>query len=194
VPGIDRTIRSALRASRSPRADRLAEVIVRRATPADRPQIFEVERQAFGQLEEAQLVERVLASPDAVPELEFVADDDGAVVGHLLFSHAAVLAEDGPRQVLALGPLAVRPDRQRQGIGIALTEAGLAAADALGEPLVVVLGHRTYYPRFGFVRSDELGITPPPEYPQSDFFALPLSTYDPTIRGRVVYPPTFDGV
>jgi len=159
----------------------------------DRSQIFEVERAAFGQIDEAQLVERVLASPQAVPELEFVADEGGGVVGHLLFSHASVLALNGPRQVLALAPLAVRPDRQRRGIGIALTEAGLAAADELGEPLVVVLGHQTYYPRFGFVRSDELGITPPPDYPQSDFFALPLSSYEPSIRGQVAYPPAFDG-
>jgi putative acetyltransferase len=136
----------------------------------------------------------VLASEWAVPELEFVAEDEGQIVGHLLFSHVDVLTDGGPQQVLALGPLAVRPDRQRQGIGIALTRAGLAAADELGEPLVVVLGHRTYYPRFGFVRSDELSISPPPEYPQSDFFALPLAAYDPTLRGRVVYPPTFDGV
>lgn len=139
-------------------------------------------------------MERVLASEWAVPELEFVAEDEGQIVGHLLFSHVELLTDAGPRQVLALGPLAVAPDHQRQGIGITLTEVGLAAADELDEPLVVVLGHRTYYPRFGFVRSDELGITPPPEYPQSDFFALPLAAYNPTLRGRVVYPPTFDGV
>jgi putative acetyltransferase len=149
---------------------------------------------AFGQLDEARLVERVLASEWAVPELEFVAEDEGTVVGHILFSHVDLLTDHGPRRVLALGPLAVRPDRQRQGVGIELTETGLAAADELGEPLIVVLGHSTYYPRFGFVRSDELGVTPPADYPQSDFFALPLSAYEPTLRGRVSYPPTFDGV
>jgi putative acetyltransferase len=153
-----------------------------------------VEEAAFGQLDEAQLVERVLASEWAVPDLEFVAEDEGQILGHLLFSHVDLLTDTGSRRILALAPLAVQPDYQRQGIGIALTRAGLAAADELGEPLVVVLGHRTYYPRFGFVRSDEMGITPPPEYPQSDFFALPLAAYDPILRGRIVYPPTFDGV
>jgi putative acetyltransferase len=139
-------------------------------------------------------VERVLASKWAVPQLEFVAEDGGRIVGHILFSHVDLLTDGGPRQVLALAPVAVAPDHQRRGIGIALTEAGLAAADKLGEPLVVVLGHPTYYPRFGFVRSDELGITPPPDYPQSAFFVLSLAAYDPALRGRVVYPPTFDGV
>ncbi len=148
---------------------------------------------AFGRPDEALLVERILASDRAVPELSLVAEEGGEVVGHVLFSHVDVLTDHGARQVLALAPLAIRPDRQRQGIGTALTEAGLAAAGKLNEPLVVVLGHRDYYPRFGFVPSDELGITPPPDYPQSDFFALPLPAYDPAIRGQVVYPPAFAG-
>lgn len=156
---------------------------------------MKVQQAAFGGPAEARLVERIVASPWAVPELELVAEDQGMVVGHVLFSHVELVALDGERwHVLALAPLAVQPERQNEGIGTTLTRAGLAEADKLGEPLVVVLGHAAYYPRFGFRRSDALGIHPPPEYPQSDFFALPLSSYRPEMVGQVAYPPTFAGL
>ena len=88
--------------------------------------------------------------------------------------------------------MSVRPDRQRAGIGSALVRAGLAAADARGEPLVLVLGHPEYYPRFGFRPASQLGIAAPdPRIPNAVFMALPLSSYDPAIRGRVVFPPAF---
>lgn len=153
-----------------------------------------MESAAFGRDDEAQLVERIGASPWAVPELSLVAEEDARVVGHILFSHVELATEQGSHMVLALGPMAVLPDRQGEGVGSALVRAGLEAADQLGEALVIVLGHAGYYPRFGFVRSDQLGISPPPEYPQSHFFALPLSAYEPNLRGYVVYPPTFAGL
>jgi putative acetyltransferase len=93
---------------------------------------------------------------------------------------------------LALGPLSVRPDWQRQGAGKALMHAVLGAADALHEPLVVLLGSTGYYPRFGFRLAGEYGITPRhPEWAEH-FQVRTLTGYDPAVRGEFAYPEPFD--
>ena len=79
-----------------------------------------------------------------------VAIEDGQVVGHILFSEMTIDTEGGPVRAASLAPLAVRPDRQRQGIGSALVERGLQACRCRGHTIVIVLGHPEYYPRFGF--------------------------------------------
>ena len=98
----------------------------------------------------------------------------------------------GQDPVLALGPLAVRPDRQRHGVGSALMHAVLGAADALGEPLAALLGDPAYYRRFGFELSTVYQITPPrPEW-QPHFQVRVLSEYQPRLRGMFIYPEPFD--
>jgi putative acetyltransferase len=95
-------------------------------------------------------------------------------------------------RLLQLSPLSVAPDRQGTGIGAALTRESLRLADERGEPLVLVLGHPTYYPRFGFRPASSLGLQAPnPEWPDEAFMAVPLSGYDPTLRGRVTFAPPF---
>ncbi len=123
-----------------------------------------------------------------VPELALVAEKDGEVVGHVMLTYADL---DG-RQVLSLAPLAVKPGRQRGGIGIALTQEALRKADERGEPLVIVLGHQTYYPRFGFEPARQHGIEPPdPQIPDEVFMVVRLRAYDPGLRGRITYPDAF---
>ena len=135
-------------------------------------------------------MDAVRASDGFVPELSLVAEEHGEVVGHALFSHVGLDGQS--RRLLELAPMSVRPDRQRAGIGSSLVRAGLAAADARGEPVVLVLGHPEYYPRFGFRPASQLGIAAPDaRIPDAAFMALPLSSYDPAIRGRVVFPPAF---
>ncbi len=109
---------------------------------------------------EARLVELLRASDGYVPDLALVAEEDRDVVGHIMFSYVTLKSREEFR-VLELAPMAVLPERQRQGIGGALIEAGLQRADAKGEPLVVLLGHPTYYPRFGFEPASRHGIEPP---------------------------------
>lgn len=92
-----------------------------------------------------------------------------------------------------LRPLAVLPERQRLGIGRVLMEAGIAAAEARSEPIIVLLGHPTYYPRFGFEPARQLGIDPPLPVRDEVWMVRRLSAWDPTIRGRVVYAPALDG-
>lgn len=147
---------------------------------------------AFGRRAEAELVDKLRESHGFVHQLSLVADRSGVILGHVMFTHVTLEA-DPPVQVLALAPVSVFPAFQKRGIGSALISHGLAIADELGEPLVVVLGHPEYYPRFGFVRASTLGITPPWEdVPDDAFMVKPLSAYREDMRGTVRYPPEFD--
>ena len=161
---------------------------IRAETLSDRDAIRDVTAAAFGREQEARLVDAIRESENFVPELSLVAEHDGLVVGHVLLSYVYLEA----RRVLELGPLSVAPDQQRQGIGGALAREALRLADEREEPLVLVLGHPGYYPRFGFRPAHELGITPPDDdIPADAFMAIPLRAYDATLRGRVVFPPAF---
>ena len=119
--------------------------------PADRAAVFDVVARAFPTDAEAQLVDRLRDAGAAT--ISLVAERDGRVVGHLLFSRVRVEPEGaGARfEALGLAPLSVHPDVQRSGAGHALMHAGLAACHAAGHEIVFVLGHADYYPRFGFV-------------------------------------------
>ncbi|MEU8267911.1 N-acetyltransferase [Sphaerisporangium sp. NPDC049002] len=140
---------------------------------------------------EARLVDALRACDAWIPELSLVATSgDGSVVGHVVCSRASV----GAVSVLGLGPLGVLPAFQRQGVGHALMHAVLGAADALGESVVVLLGHSDYYPLFGFRPAEEYGITPPVPGWAPHFQARTLSTYTPAIRGDFAYAPPFDDV
>ena len=119
--------------------------MIRYARPADRPAIAEVVEAAFGRPDEARLVERLRADDEVMFEL--VAEGDGGVCGHILYSR---LWADSPALYAALAPLAVRPDRQSAGLGSELVEASLRSARDFGARGVLVLGHPAYYPRFGF--------------------------------------------
>jgi putative acetyltransferase len=165
-------------------------VRIRRETAADYPAVAEVTAAAFGKQDEARLVEAIRASDGYVPELSLVAEEGGRIVGHVMLSYAGLEGSDTP--LLQLSPLSVAPDRHGGGIGSALTREALRLADERGEPLVLVLGHPTYYPRFGFRAASTLGIeAPDPDWPDEAFMAVPLTAHDPSIRGRVVFPPAF---
>lgn len=119
--------------------------MIRYAKPSDRPAIAEIVEAAFGRADEARLVDALRADGDAMFEL--VAEEDGAVVGHILFSR---LYADRDELIAALAPVAVRPDRQAAGLGSALIRAGLESAREFGAWGVLVLGEPAYYGRFGF--------------------------------------------
>ena len=166
-------------------------MIVRPERADDHTVIAALVESAFGSPVEPRLVEDLRASSGYVPELALVADD-GEVIGHVMFTVTEL--ERGP-EILMLSPLAVRPDRQRRGIGSRLVEEGLNSCRERSEPLVIVEGDPRYYSRFGFVRASELGIERPHQkIPEQAFQALPLPSYDQRVRGRVVYPAPFDGL
>lgn len=164
-------------------------VVVRPERPEDTGEIAAVVAAAFDDEGVAALAAEIRASDGYVPDLAFVAEDAGRVVGFTMLSRVAL--EDG-RPLLCLTPMAVRPDRQRQGVGAALVRTALAAAEQRGEPLVLVEGVPAYYPRFGFRSATALGLERPDDrIPDAAWMALPLGAYDAAIRGRVVYPAFF---
>jgi putative acetyltransferase len=171
-------------------------VLIRREAPRDADVIRAITAAAFARPDlkgrpppEAALVDELRASPAWLPALSLVAvTAAGEVTGHVLCTRGHV----GPDPVLGLGPLSVRPDSQRRGVGSALMHAVLGAADALSEPLVALLGDPAYYGRFGFRLSAEYQIMPPrPEW-QPHFQVRVLTCYRPSLRGRFAYPEPFD--
>lgn len=158
--------------------------ILRVEQPRDVTGIHRVNELAFARPEEADVVDRLRQA--SVPFVSLVAEDGGAIVGHVLFTPAIV--DDGERHVggrvagMGLAPLAVAPDRQRQGIGSALVRRGLELLRADGCPFVIVLGHPSYYPRFGFERASLHGVTC--QWPGVPDEAFMLLVFDPeALRG-----------
>ncbi|MCA1691213.1 MAG: N-acetyltransferase [Actinobacteria bacterium] len=165
---------------------------IRPERPEDFDDIRHVLKLAFGRVNEADLVEGVRASDHYVPELALVAEDAGQIVGYVLASYVE-LAGSRSWAVLALAPLGIRPDCQGEGVGVALVEALLQQADAMGEPLVVVLGPPRYYTRFGFEPARPHGIeAPPPGVPDEVFMVKLLTNYAVNQRGQIAFPPAFD--
>ncbi len=163
-------------------------MIVRPERPEDEPALVSVIDAAFGDTETSAFTRRLRESAGYVPELTFVGAEDGEPVAFTMLSYVPL----GARRILILTPLAVHPDRQRQGVGAALVRAALAAADERGEPLVLVEGVPAYYPRFGFRSATALGLErPDPRIPEEAWLAAPLTAYDASLRGRVEYPDFF---
>lgn len=161
--------------------------MIRHARPTDHAQISAVVEDAFGQPDEARLVERLRADGDVV--LELVATRDDEVVGHILFSR---LWADRYEMFAALAPLAVRRDLQRTGLGSALVRAALESAKEFGAHGVIVLGHPAYYPRFGFAAETAAKVAAP--YSGSPSFmalALEPGAFDGPLT--VAYPDAFSG-
>jgi len=152
---------------------------VRQAVPADDDAIDELIAAAFdGGEAELDIVRAIRALGIALPELQLVAEDANELIGHVLVSEADL----GGRSVPAIAPVSVRPDRQRQGVGSRLMTEVLALADGEGWPLVALLGHPSYYPRFGFEPGRPLGaVYAPVDSPA--FMIRRLSTYDDSWRG-----------
>jgi putative acetyltransferase len=163
--------------------------VVRPTTVEERGEVLSVVRSAFtsgdrdGQEEVAIVVDTwdLDASP---PGYDLVAVDDDRIVGHVL---AGIGDLDG-RPVPAIAPLAVRPDRQHQGLGTRLMGALLGRADDDGWPLILLLGNPGYYARFGFDAAGPLGIVyPAVGADDPHFLARTLTAYDPGMSGSFTY-------
>jgi putative acetyltransferase len=146
--------------------------IVRPEQRRDAAAVRRVNEMAFGRPNEAALVETLRAS--GAVAASFVVERAGAVVGHVLFSPVSVETAGPSWQTLALGPMAVLPELQRHGFGTSLGRAALDELRARGETAVVVVGHPSYYPRFGFVPASRFGLRWEVEVPDDVFMALEL--------------------
>jgi putative acetyltransferase len=154
-----------------------------------------VNRLAFDGEAEPRLVDLIRLSEDFIPELSLVAEADGRVVGHILFSRISIQTETGSIPALSLAPMAVLPEYQNQGLGSALVRRGLEECRRLGHAIVIVLGHADFYPRFGFSAALAKALEGPFGDVGEAWMALELvpGALD-SVRGRVVYPSAFEGV
>jgi putative acetyltransferase len=146
---------------------------IRFERPSDAVEVRDVNVAAFGGEAEADLVEALRRA--ARPLISLVAEEDGAVAGHILFS-PVTLSSDPDLRIAGLAPMAVSPKHQRQGIGSALVRAGLDACRSAGFVAVAVLGHSAFYPRFGFVPASRFGIASTYAVADDVFMALELNT------------------
>ena len=130
-------------------------LLVRREQPADIAAIRQVHALVFGRSAEANLVDTLRMRGKVV--LSLVAAEGDRIVGHILFSPVTIASDDHTFPAVGLAPMAVLPEFQRRGIGSLLVKASLVECQHLGYDGVVVLGHPSYYPRFGFVPASRYG-------------------------------------
>lgn len=163
-------------------------MIIRPADYADHEAIHAVVAAAFAQDDEADLVERLRDDDDALVEL-VTECDAGEIVGHIFFSPLAIVRANDQLTAAALAPLAVKPGVQKSGIGAALMRDGIEACRAAGVPAIVVLGHPSYYPRFGFSAEAAAPLSAPFSGPS--FMALEFRPGILKDGGIVRYAPAF---
>lgn len=174
-----------------PEVVRVLNLQIRAVDPKHTPEVGMLLDEAFEGEAESRLVTS-LRSDDLswIPQLSLGAFVDGRLVGYALLTRVFIGEEKTP--ALSFAPLAVAPDLQRSGVGGLLTKAALAAAQHMGEGLVVVLGHPEYYPRFGFVPAADRGVDSPWNVPEDAWMLLEL---DPgaadAASGVVRYPSAF---
>jgi putative acetyltransferase len=161
---------------------------VRAETDSDYEAVRAINVGAFGRSDEADLVDRLRSDGSIVASL--VAENDQRIVGHILFTRLTVRTRHGTVNAVALAPMAVLPEHQRQHVGSALIQESIRVLSDLGEQIVVVVGHPDYYPRFGFSADLAHGLRSPFSGPA--FMALELRPGAlQGVTGDVRYPSAF---
>jgi len=166
-------------------------MLIRAEEEEDRAGVRAVNRAAFDTESEADLVD--VLRQRARPVVSLVAEEDGAIVGHIMFSPVS-LPGYPELKIMGLAPMAVLPKFQRKGIGSALVRAGLEECLLVGCGAVVVLGHSGYYPRFGFSPSARFSIGCEYDVPEDVFMVLELQPGCLRgVSGKIRYHPAFSG-
>lgn len=167
-------------------------ITIRRETPQDYDAVYEVTKNAFATAEhsdgdEQNLVVRLRKSTAFIPELSLVAEQNGKIIGHIMFTKLKA----GNTTQLSLAPLSVAPDFQKQGIGGMLISEGHKIARQLGYEYSILVGHPSYYPRFGYVNAADFGFSCPLELPENVFMAYDLQGKGTIINAAIEYPKEF---
>jgi len=150
-------------------------ILIRQEQEKDIDAVYSVVKSAFEKMEladgdEQDLVNRLRKSQAFIPELSLVAESDRKVIGHILFTKMKI----GDHPSLALAPVAVLPEYQGQGVGGKLIVEGHRIAKELGYGSVILVGHSSYYPRFGYRPASQWKITAPFEVPNEAFMVMEL--------------------
>lgn len=177
---------------------------IRLETPADYHAVEEMTRDAFWRFwepdrkicDEHLLVHRLRSAPPFVPELDYIAELDGKLAGHIIYTKSKIADDSGNEyEALTFGPLTVAPEFQSRGVGEALMRHSFAQAKRLGYRAVLIFGHPDYYPRIGFRRAAEFDITTADGKTFDPFMAFPL--YDGAldgVHGRYFIDPVYEGL
>ena len=165
---------------------------IRQENQKDYEEVYMVVKTAFETAEhsdgnEQDLVVDLRNSDSFIPELSLVAVKEDKIVGYILFTKIEI----ENHEEIALGPLAVLPEYQKQGIGSMLIEQGHKIAKQLGYHYSIVLGSENYYPKFGYIPATQYGIQAPFDVANENFMAMKLNDTDIEITGVVQYAKEF---
>ncbi len=168
-------------------------MLIRQENKNDFDKVYNLIKDAFEVAEhsdgnEQDLVVALRKGDGFIPELSLVAELDGKIAGHIMFTKAYV----GEDMVLVLAPLSVLAEFQKQGIGTALTKEGHRIARELGYEYSLVLGSEKYYPRLGYTKAEKLGVIVPEGIPSINFMAIKLQENANPISGTVAYAKEFE--
>lgn len=174
------------------------DIVIRQERQEDYSKTEDVVKRAFEQAEfsdkkEHFLVQKLRKSDAFIPELSLVAiDEKKEIVGHLLLTSIKIVNQEEENASLALAPVSVAPEFQSKGIGSTLLREAIRRARDLGYTSIIVLGHKDYYPKFGFKRADLWNISAPFPVPAEIFMAIELTEGSlQHVQGTVVYPKEF---
>ena len=171
----------------------MLEVTVRPERAGEADAIRALNDAAFGGPLEGRIVDDLRGTDRWIDGGSLVAAEPrGRIVGHLLLSEGDLQTDAGAlRRIWMIGPVAVLPEVQRLGVGTALMRAAIELATSRGQPMLCLLGHASYYPRFGFEPARSIGIDPPRPWPDANWMALRLLAWTPELRGVARFAPAF---
>ena len=180
-------------------------IVLRQERPGDHYAVEALTREAFWHIfwsanqqicDEHLLVHKLRKSPAYVPELNYVAELDGKLVGHIIYAISKIVDSSGKSyDMLTFGPLSVHPDYQGRGIGKALMRHTFEIAKEMGHRAIIIFGHSDYYPRMGFRPAAEFGLLTSDGMTFDPFMAYLL--YDGAldgIQGRYYLPPVYESL
>ncbi len=164
--------------------------LIRKEQPEDIEVISKINIKAFGQTEEANIINKLRQKCNNL--ISLVAVRENQVVGHILFSPVTIEHKEGNMYGMGLAPMAVLPEHQKKGIGSELVRAGISRLENRKCPFIIVIGHPDYYPRFGFIKASQLGIKSEWDVPDEAFMILVLDESKlQGISGMAKYLPEF---
>ncbi|WP_223599216.1 GNAT family N-acetyltransferase [Chryseobacterium sp. GVT01B] len=173
-------------------------ITIRKEEEKDYKQVFELTEEAFREMvhsdhKEQFLVEKLRRSEAFIPELSLVAEnEDGRIAGHILFTKLKIINGTESFESLALAPVSVKPEFQNQGLGGKLIAEGHRIAKELGYQSVILIGHEKYYPKFGYKKTSNFGISFPFDIPEENGMAVELVKDGlKNKKGVVKYPQEF---
>lgn len=171
--------------------------VIRQEVKEDYPAVFQLIENAFKNEDysdhtEHFLVERLRKSSSFIPELSLVAIYNEEVIGHILLTKITIQNSEQSFDSLALAPVSVLPEYQQRGIGGDLIRTAHQVARNLGHQSILLIGHQTYYPKFGYQKAHTFGITVPFEVPKENCMAIELTKDGlKNVTGNVNYPKEF---